>query len=570
MDFEDQEDHKVTSRRLHKFIVDELLNDFFAPDAVKSRATEVAKSQELSVEETNDLIVTMLAQAKKNCDNGITERTCRSWMHELGFNFSKQQAKGVYHDGHEREDVVRNRQNFFLPKVKKFLRRTRLMREVVDVSDGTRSWQEVPPTLFDDEVEIIWVNQDESLFYATEGDSGMWVQKGKSYIKPKGKGPKLHLSGFIMYPAGEWVDIETIEPAKDGQWGLPALEKQTSRVLEQLTKRFDAEIGVGKYQIAFTFDHSTIHCKLPDDALRVTQMNLLPGGDKGKHMRPTQFNGKEQSLQFQEGDELLFTFSRRVPILDDQGHPVKEIKTKTVKRSDGTTREVQELVQVLQNKQFRAGTITKDGPLSDLIGWPKGQKQFLMERGQWIDGLKAKCGATHKNHTSTCCAKGVMYHQIDFQQTVSKLQEIIASAGHICLFLPRYHCELAPIERAWGFAKWYCRRYCEYNMNSLRRMVPKALAMVTPTKIRQYFNNCFRICSLYASGMSLTQWLEYDTARKKTTKKIGRFIGLVKQGKDRSEKLKHALLELEKFNSVQQSSHRTFSKNIDMIMSSFN
>ena len=32
-------------------------------------------------------------------------------------------------------------------------------------------------------------------------------------------------------------------------------------------------------------------------------------------------------------------------------------------------------------------------------------------------------------------------------------------------------------------------------------------------------------------------------------KKIGRFIGLVKQGKDRSEKLKHALLELEKFNT---------------------
>ena len=107
-------------------------------------------------------------------------------------------------------------------------------------------------------------------------------------------------------------------------------------------------------------------------------------------------------------------------------------------------------------------------------------------------------------------------------------------------------------------------------MDSLRRMVPKALAMVTPTKIRQYFNTCFRICSLYANGMTLTQWLEYDSVRKNTTKKIGRFIDLVKQGKDRSEKLKHALLELEKFNSVQQSSHRTFSKNIDMIMSSFN
>ena len=72
-------------------------------------------------------------------------------------------------------------------------------------------------------------------------------------------------------------------------------------------------------------------------------------------------------------------------------------------------------------------------------------------------------------------------------------------------YINRYHCELTPIERAWNFAKWYSRRYCEYTIEALRLIVPQALAMITPEKVRQYFNNCFKICALYADDMSLTE-----------------------------------------------------------------
>ena len=81
-----------------------------------------------------------------------------------------------------------------------------------------------------------------------------------------------------------------------------------------------------------------------------------------------------------------------------------------------------------------------------LIGWPKGQKQFLMERGLWVPGLKLQSGATAKNHTGSCCSKRIMYQQLDFQQSVSQLEELIRASGHVCLFLPQYHCELVPIE----------------------------------------------------------------------------------------------------------------------------
>ena len=371
------------------------------------------------------------------------------------------------------------------------------------------------------------------------------------YFDP-GRGQKCHVSGFISYPDGKWVDIEVIEPHTDGNWSLEALEAQTQRVLTKLETKYPAD----KFELVFTFDHSTIHTKLPADALRVTQMNLKPGGSKGGQMRSTVWQGREQTLQFRAGQKLLFNFSKAMPVFDAQGNPVKEMKTKRVrnrKTGEVTEEVVEEVVKV--NTRFEAGEITQDGPLSALIGMPKGQQQFLlMERDQWSEsGLKAKCGATQKNHHGNCCTTGVMYAQKDFQvcdcmcvymqhtsiNTYSimyqviprKLTEIIRSAGHICLFLPRYHCELAPIERAWSFAKWYCRRYCEYTMDALRCLVPQALAMVNPEKIRQYFNNCFRICSLYAGGMTLNEWLEYDQKRKNMNKKLGRCVGLLRAGK---------------------------------------
>ena len=65
---------------------------------------------------------------------------------------------------------------------------------------------------------------------------------------------------------------------------------------------------------------------------------------------------------------------------------------------------------VMQRCRFLKGVVTADGPLTPLIGWAVGQKQFLMERGVWPEGgLKGKCGAKAKDHTGTCCATGLMY-----------------------------------------------------------------------------------------------------------------------------------------------------------------
>jgi hypothetical protein len=52
-----------------------------------------------------------------------------------------------------------------------------------------------------------------------------------------------------------------------------------------------------------------------------------------------------------------------------------------------------------------------------------------------------------------CCWFNVLQHQADFQNKRPLLQMIIEEAGHICLFLPKFHCELNPIELFWSFIK---------------------------------------------------------------------------------------------------------------------
>jgi len=52
-----------------------------------------------------------------------------------------------------------------------------------------------------------------------------------------------------------------------------------------------------------------------------------------------------------------------------------------------------------------------------------------------------------------CCMQRLLSLQDDFKNEKPLLQLIIEGAGHICLFLPKFHCKLNLIELVWGQAK---------------------------------------------------------------------------------------------------------------------
>ena len=52
-----------------------------------------------------------------------------------------------------------------------------------------------------------------------------------------------------------------------------------------------------------------------------------------------------------------------------------------------------------------------------------------------------------------CCWSKILGAQSDFSGERNQLQQIIEGRGHVCVFLPKYHCECNPIEYYWAWVK---------------------------------------------------------------------------------------------------------------------
>jgi hypothetical protein len=115
-----------------------------------------------------------------------------------------------------------------------------------------------------------------------------------------------------------------------------------------------------------------------------------------------------------------------------------------------------------------------------------------------------------------CCMHCVLTLQQDFPSETSLVQSIIKSAGHICLFLPRFHCELNPIEMLWGYAKYcacimfractVCLSYLEFagyqnltngRFATAKLLVPQCLDSCDVITIRRFYRKVWRYIDAY-------------------------------------------------------------------------
>jgi len=137
----------------------------------------------------------------------------------------------------------------------------------------------------------------------------------------------------------------------------------------------------------FIFDQSSAHASLPPDALKAFEMNKSNGGKQRK-----------------QWDTII-------PL----SNPVEECRGKPQKMT------------------------TSDGQ-------PKGLQQVLAERGFVTQGMRAKCSPVCPFENDRCCMARLLSKQDDFKDQPSMLETLIEKAGHECIFLPKFHCELNPIE----------------------------------------------------------------------------------------------------------------------------
>nr|GAT43958.1 predicted protein [Mycena chlorophos] len=93
-------------------------------------------------------------------------------------------------------------------------------------------------------------------------------------------------------------------------------------------------------------------------------------------------------------------------------------------------------------------------------------------------------------------------HIRDFKAEKPLLQVLIEKRGHICLFLPKFHCELNPIEMVWAELKRYFRDHADGTFPKAKKLVPKGLDRISIDTIRRFFRHCNRYRSAYQLGLN--------------------------------------------------------------------
>jgi hypothetical protein len=231
--------------------------------------------------------------------------------------------------------------------------------------------------------------------HANDTVSSVWIEKDWQPLRSKNCRRLIHISDFVTEETGRLIirdeDGLILEDAQkiifpgsngDPWWDCAQLIEQMKSAIKIFDKAYP------NCQALFIFDQSSAHASLPPDALCAFEMNRSDGGK--------QCIQRNTIIPDSNPDENL------------QGKPQKMMLP------DGTA---------------------------------KGLEHVLSEHGFDISQIKrAKCKPICLFESSNCCMARVLSQQEDFVNQTSMLEQVITEAGHLCMFLPKFHCELNPIK----------------------------------------------------------------------------------------------------------------------------
>ncbi|RPA88849.1 hypothetical protein L873DRAFT_1647899, partial [Choiromyces venosus 120613-1] len=113
----------------------------------------------------------------------LSSWTAVKWLHELSYNFHNIR-KSVYKDGHERTDIVKYRQEQFLPTLK-------ALEDLI-----------YPPNVPEEIWPVILIVHDELTFNANDGRSKIWIKDDNAPLKKKSRKKGIMVSDFLA-PGGQ-------------------------------------------------------------------------------------------------------------------------------------------------------------------------------------------------------------------------------------------------------------------------------------------------------------------------------------------------------------------------------
>ena len=124
------------------------------------------------------------------------------------------------------------------------------------------------------------------------------------------------------------------------------------------------------------------------------------------------------------------------------------------------------------------------------LGIPKGLRVVLEERG--VD----------TRHMNAEAMRETLSSHSDFKYGKTKIERyLFEEKRHVVYLLPKFHCELNPIERVWAQAKRYSKAYCNYSIRSLRATIDPALDSVELENIQRHFRKVRHYMFAYLEGV---------------------------------------------------------------------
>ncbi len=135
---------------------------------------------------------------------------------------------------------------------------------------------------------------------------------------------------------------------------------------------------------------------------------------------------------------------------------------------------------------------------------------YLVEHGVWVEAYLERCSdpiviaAWLANQN----AASLTFH-FDGKSSRVKLEgvlrgwvncglaKMIEEAGFMCIFLPKFHPELNPIEMYWSWVKRYYRERTDGTFATALRLIEEALDACPLLTIRRFFRRVHRYASVY-------------------------------------------------------------------------
>ena len=290
----------------------------------------------------------------------------------------------------------------------------------------------------DEIIQKLIIFHDESTFQANDEENWMWGEHGQCVLKPKSCGSGIMVSDFIDEHNGylRLTDEEYIQAVDK----VDGLQKEARAFLEY-GKEHEGYWTAKKFLAQL------------EDAVKIADIKYPK--DKGYRVC------------------FVFDHSGCHGTFAEDALDASKMNLKP------------------SSKQPRMHDTFWNGKVQKMVvedGTPKGLRAVLIERGVNVTKMKfdemRELISTHP----------------DFRDEQPEIVKFLRRSGFGCIFLPKFHCEINPIEKCWAQAKRYTRAHTNYTIQRLRITVPQGLDSITIDNIRNYFRKTRNYMFAYLEG----------------------------------------------------------------------